>query len=353
MPRGLVRSGDFAHGAPVILPKNFGQGMKLPHNFGNIRGTQIVNRQTDIADGKYNQNSGIAQTASGEWLLTYNSGTGHSSASWHMLAHSKDQGLTWSTPVQQWFSTTPDPTLLTTPKGDVMITFGKLNSQSIAGAAYSRSLDSGYTWLPFTWLDNPLVANGTNFISQFLISGWNIFATTYTATAGTAELWFSSDDGYTFTRRSIIRQGGDAAINETGLAQVGATRLLAISRDVANTNTWAHFSNDMGVTWGAQIDYTPQVGVLQDPQMIQAGKALLLFGRNFAANQLLVFASYDGGVTFGQRTVLDTYLGSNIDGAYCQPMLRSDGSVYVTYYADSNGLHLPDIRSLVLYWGGS
>jgi hypothetical protein len=106
------------------------------------------------------------------------------------------------------------------------------------------------------------------------------------------------------------------------------------------------------VTWGSQIDYTSQVGVLQLPQLIQVGKALLLFGRQYDSDtdphEFVVFASFDSGMTFTDRTVLDTYLGQVIDGGYCWPLLMSDGKVFVVCYADSHNLRQPDIKSLVL-----
>jgi hypothetical protein len=163
-------------------------------------------------------------------------------------------------------------------------------------------------------------------------------------------LWVSTDDGYTWAKRSTVRQAGDAGINETSIAKVGPTTFLAVSRDDANTNTWAHISNDMGLTWGTQIDYTPQVGVLQEPQLLQTKPALLLFARDPSNNELVVFDSTDGGQTFTHRSVLDTYTGRSIDGGYCWPILRGDGQVFVVYYADSEGLELPDIKSLVLGW---
>jgi hypothetical protein len=167
---------------------------------------------------------------------------------------------------------------------------------------------------------------------------------------GNATFWFSADDGYTWTKLSTINQLGDASINETGIAKIGSSTLLAISRDTVNTNTWGHISQDMGLTWGTQIDYTPQIGVLELPQLLRIQNALLLFGRNANANELLVFASYDGGKTFTDRTVLDTYTGENIDGGYSWPLLRRDGKIFVVYYADSEGLREPDIKSLILKW---
>jgi hypothetical protein len=43
-------------------------------------------------------------------------------------------------------------------------------------------------------------------------------------------------------------------------------------------------------------------------------------------------------MTFGDRTVLDTYTGQIIDGGYCWPLLIRIGKVFVVYYADSHNL---------------
>ncbi len=36
MPQGLVRSGDFRKGTPVVLPHQFGNSVGNPESFGNI-----------------------------------------------------------------------------------------------------------------------------------------------------------------------------------------------------------------------------------------------------------------------------------------------------------------------------
>ena len=135
------------------------------------------------------------------------------------------------------------------------------------------------------------------------------------------------------------------------------------------------------------------MGVLQDPEMIQAGAALILMGRDATAipgvepgntvgypRQLVAFVSYDAGRTFGYGTVLDTYTGQTIDGGYSWPILlegqgRTQGTagaaglgldelgycgpfeggcpgrnpqVYIVYYADSHNLREPDIKSVTL-----
>jgi hypothetical protein len=63
---------------------------------------------------------------------------------------------------------------------------------------------------------------------------------------------------------------------------------------------------------------------------------------------LVAFVSYDNGQTFQFGTVLDTYTGEIIDGAYSWPMLLPDGKLFVVYYADSHNLRQPDIKSLRL-----
>ena len=315
--------------------------------------TTISDRQV-IKNGSstdtYNQDPAVIETPNGDYLLSYNVGLDHVVSYWHILRRSHNKGQTWTPEIDQWSATSPDPTLARAPlSGDAIVSFADLTSTGLIGAAYARSQDDGYTWSGFTFFDNPVNATFST-PTRYLVDGLNMYASGYDGQSLNATLWFSSDDGYTWTKLSTIDQPGDAGINETGIAKIGPSTLLAISRDAVNTHTWGHISPDMGLTWGAQIDYTPQVGVLDLPQLLQIRNALLLFGRNGLANELLVFASYDGGNTFSDRTVLDTYTGEGIDGGYCWPLLRGDGSIFVVYYADSEGLRMPDIKSLVLTW---
>lgn len=327
----------------------------VPLHFNQDRGKLgiiIADRQI-IKDGSststYNQDPAVVETSNGDYLLSYNVGPDHVTTNFHVLRRSPDKGARWTLEVDQWNATTPDPTLARAPlSGDILVSFVKLNLEGMAGAAYARSKDRGFTWSTFTFFDNP-VNNTYSTPTRYLIDGLNMYAAGYDE-LGNATFWFSADDGYTWTKLSTINQLGDASINETGIAKIGSSTLLAISRDTVNTNTWGHISQDMGLTWGTQIDYTPQIGVLELPQLLRIQNALLLFGRNANANELLVFASYDGGKTFTDRTVLDTYTGENIDGGYSWPLLRRDGKIFVVYYADSEGLREPDIKSLILKW---
>src|SRR5450631_249825 len=320
-------------------------------------GFSISDRQVIESDGTYNSTPAVAQAANGDWVLSYKKGLDHVDSPLVILRRSQDYGQTWSPEVVYFDTSQPDPTLALTPDGRLLIEFVKLDPNGVAGSAYSLSQDNGLTWGAFTFFDNP-VSNTYAFPTAFLTVAGTMYAASYGPHGDCTDdstLWDSVDSGTSWIKGSVIRQAADAGINETAIAEVGATNFLAISRDDLNTNTWAHFSDDSGVTWGNQIDYTSQVGVLQLPQLIQAGNALLLFGRQFDPtafpNQFVAFASFDGGMTFTDRTVLDTYTGESIDGGYCWPLLMGDGNVFVVYYGDSHNLRQPDIKSLTVQFG--
>jgi hypothetical protein len=338
------KSGHWGSSATALFPS------QQQPNWVTITNRRII--EDGSTDHSYNSAPAVVDARGGDYVLSYRKGTGHSDSPWVILRHSSDNGATWGPELFQWNTNSFDPTLAKTPlQGDLLIEFGKTDPSGATGAAYARSSDGGFSWSNFTFFDSP--PSSTVFTpTLYLMDGLTMYAAGYgTLSDGSndASLWVSTDDGYTWVKRSTMRQAGDVGINETTLMKVGPTTLLAMSRDDAGTKTWAHFSSDMGFTWGAQIDYTAQLGVLQLPQLLQTKAALLLFGRNPTSNELVVFGSFDGGQTFTHRTVLDTYTGRSFDGGYCWPILVRDG-IFVVYYADSEGLRLPDIKSLILQW---
>lgn len=326
----------------------------------------ISNRSVIESDGKYNCCPGVAQAANGDFVLAYKKGDSHTNSPLVVLRRSTDAGATWSPEVVYFNSSQPDPALIRTPLGDLLMAFGKADPNGRELGAYGRSTDNGLTWGPFTFFQNP--PTDTLGVGPSL----NVGSIMYGAGSGTdvsgsgsaPNLWSSSDDGFTWSRLSILRKAGDPGMSETGIAQTASNTLFAMMRTDAASNTYGRYSTDMGMSWGPLISYTAQVGVLQAPQMIQAGAALILMGRETTAipgvqppntigypRQLVAFASYDGGQTFGYGVVLDTYTGQQIDGAYSWPMLLPDGRVYVVYYADSHNLRQPDIKALTLSVG--
>ncbi len=353
----------------------------------------ITKRGVIESDGTYNNTPAVVQAANGDFVLSYKKGPGHVSSPFVILRRSRDGGATWSPEEVYWDSSKPDPGLARTPHGDLVIAFVKADSSGDLGGAYSRSADDGVTWGPFTFFDDPPTA--TYVVDPLLNIGSTMYGAGYGlyvgGTGDTPSVWSSSDDGFTWNKLSELRGPEDPGLNETALAQTGPNTLFAMMRTDDNLDTFGRYSNDLGFTWGPLISYTSQVGVLQDPEMIQAGAALILMGRDATAipwvpgskigypRQLVAFVSYDAGQTFAYGTVLDTYTGQTIDGGYSWPILPEpqrewrtgefslDGAepcqpvefgcrerasqVYIVYYADSHNLSEPDIKSVTLSVG--
>jgi hypothetical protein len=353
----------------------------------------INNRSVIESDGTYNNTPAVAKASNGDFVLSYKKGPGHTNSPLVILRRSQDSGATWSPEVAYWNSSEPDPGLARTPLGDLLITFVKEDLSGNTGGAYSRSADNGLTWGPFTFFDTP--PSNTFIVDPLLNIGPTMYGAGFGPYAGgtgdASTVWSSSDDGVSWTKLSELRGPDDPGLNETALAQTAPSTLFAMMRSDDNVDTFGRYSTDLGISWGPLISYTSQVGVLQDPQLIQAGLALILMGRESIAipgvlpantigypRQLVAFVSYDAGQTFGYGTVLDTYTGQTIDGGYswpilleqqtgprwpvtgaldmagnghCQPEVRClwrFPEVYVVYYADSHNLSQPDIKSLTL-----
>jgi hypothetical protein len=353
----------------------------------------VKSRSVIESDGTYNNTPAVVQAANGDFVLTYKKGPGHTNSPLVILRRSQDGGATWSPEVVYWDSSKPDPGLARTPLGDLLISFIKADSNGDLGGAYTRSADNGLTWGSFSFFDNP--PTNTSIVDPLLNIGSTMYGAGYGpyqgGTGDASTVWSSADDGVTWDKLSELRAPEDPGLNETALARTAPDTLFAMMRSDDNVDTFGRYSTDLGFTWGPLISYTSQVGVLQDPEMIQAGPALILMGREAIAipgvlpantigypRQLVAFVSYDGGQTFGYGTVLNTYTGQTIDGGYSWPILLerpSDPSrqvagaldaagpshcqldegncqpnpqVYVVYYADSNNLRQPDIKSLTL-----
>jgi hypothetical protein len=281
----------------------------------------------------------VNQLHDGRWLLVYRHGISHVVTTGKVTRISDDQGASWG---PESVDSSPHPVydvyVRTTPLGNLLSSL-----DMPGGQLYNRSTDDALTWSsPVPFDQNP----GGYFVTLGFSDNTNAFMADYDA-HGSAFFWESTDDGVTWTRLSEIHHADEAAITETGVAKMENGSLIAVSRDNINTNTYLHFSDDMGKTWGDAQDYTSQLGTLSLPQVMAVGSRILLLGRDHSQKQLVLFVSTDLGKTFTNRIVLDTYFGEPSDGGYCWPMLMDDGRVFVAYYAnDAANLGHPNIKSL-------
>jgi hypothetical protein len=323
----------------------------------------ITNRSVIQSDRTYNGFPGVVQAGNGDFVLSYKKGTNHVDSQLVVIRRSSDAGTTWSPEIVYFNAALPDPALVQTPSGDLLIALGKANQDGIETGAYSRSSDNGLTWGTFTFFQDPPL--DTILMDPMLNIGSTMYGTGYgpfqNGTGEAPSLWLSVDDGFTWTQRSHLRLPGEPGLNETAIAYTAPDTLFAMMRTDSGLETFGRYSGDMGMSWEPLRSYTSQVGVLQFPMMAQAGPAIILLGREAMAipgvqpantigypRQLVAFVSSDGGQTFGYGIVLDQYTGQVVDGGYSWPILLADGQVYVVYYADSHDLRKPDIKSVTL-----
>jgi hypothetical protein len=329
----------------------------------------VEERRVIVSDGMYNAFPSVVEAANGEWVLGYRKTTGHVVPGAGVLRRSRDQGATWSEEVA-YFDVLP--LLARTPNGDLLnIRFKSDKDGGTEGVPASRSTDNGLSWSPFLFLDEPISISGTGAFPTALVTvdsslyGANYGPSPYRDDGNSSTLWTSDDDGLTWRKLSEIRQSAlEPGFNETAIAFLADLSFLAVMRSDGGNATYARVSTDMGLTWGSLRDITAQVGVLQLPQLTWLGDVLLLTGRQAIGiankhtsasytRQVVAYLSWDGGKTWREGSVVQSYSGSFIDGGYTWTLPLDQERVFLVYYADTYNQRRPDIKSAILSVGES
>ena len=176
----------------------------------------IGGRSVIQSDNYYNGFPGVAQAANGDFVLAYKKGTTHVDSPLVVLRRSSDAGTTWSPEVVYFDSSVPDPALLRTPLGALVMALGKADQSGRELAAYSRSTDNGLTWTPFTFFNDP--ATDTFSVAPSLV-GW------------TDDVWRGLRELHAGSRqrsRPVVVVGRRSQLDET----LGASSGRAIPRSV-------------------------------------------------------------------------------------------------------------------------
>lgn len=277
----------------------------------------------------------------GSLLLAYRYGVSHTVITGNAQRISADDGVTWGPETLYTIASGTAPYYIyvrQTPAGNLLSSFDGGTSQ------YNRSDDSAVTWSGYQPFVPP---SGGGFVNL----GFNYqgigYMTDYSA-AGDVHFWSSADDGHTWTQVSSVRQPGDQAITETGICRMGDGRVIAVSRSSAQTSTYVHFSSDLGVTWGAEQDYTSQLGILDLPQLVYIQGKVVIVARDHLKKQVVMFSSRDNGATFGDRSVIDYWPGLAQDGGYTWPQPLDASRLLIAYYCDTQGTVHPDIKSVIV-----
>jgi len=174
----------------------------------NIGGRSVIQ-----SDSYYNGFPGVPQAANGDFVLVYKKGTTHVGSPLVVVRRSSDGGTTWSPEVVYFDSSVPDPALLETPQGALVMALGKADQSGREIAAHSRSTDNGLTWTPFTFFNDP--GTDTFSVAPSLTVGQNMYG------AGNGRLHI----GFRQRSRPVVIVGRRAQLDKTLDASSGRRSL--------------------------------------------------------------------------------------------------------------------------------
>ncbi|MEL7263680.1 MAG: sialidase family protein [Planctomycetota bacterium] len=203
------------------------------------------------------------------------------------------------------------------------------------GQFQKRSRDGGRTWVqePIvmgrTWMKSALdFCTIGNTIHMGFLTGQ------YDGTVKRVLLVSSPDGGKSWTETSELA-GEGSGVGETGLLGIDENGIVAVCRTKSEKKTMMRLSDDAGKSWGAWIDITSFVGVVQQPRLRRYSSQpdrIYLLGRNRYQETVQrngIWWSDNGGKSW-QGFDLDEI--DFKDTGYGDALMRDDGRlVYLAY----------------------
>jgi Neuraminidase (sialidase) len=306
----------------------------------------------------------LIRAKSGDLLLFYKVATSHASdPSVMVMRRSKDQGASWSEP--QEIHRDPQPDHAATNTVPLVLPGGRildwLSSYAFSKQArreptfWNWSDDDGKTWSPIQRFDTD-PSRSTYYVTDAILTsdGMLACAATFPPTfAGNcwAVIWHSKD-GKKWTVRSNLTSPKENRGDEVALLETSPGTILCLLRArQASDNPLRKglprfLSKDGGRTWTELENLQSQLDcTLQRPFLTRLDRrTVLLSGRDYDRKLVVAYVSRDNGQTFGERTVIDKYVG---DGAYTAAVPIGPDTVRMVYYSDvDSALRMPDIFSV-------
>jgi hypothetical protein len=290
-------------------------------------------------------------------LLFYRVGKSHASdPATIAMRHSLDNGATWSD--ERIIHRDPDgysahnPVAITAADGRVILFVSSYNFRDRRKLPmyWSHSDDHGETWAPFTIFDTD-PSRSTYYMTDIERTEDGLFGMSagFASDARTQchNLFWFSPDGRDWELRSNQTQPEENRGDEVDIFHTGGDRFMVFHRDRRQQTTWRVRTEDAGRTWTEREDLGRQVEILQRPFITRLTDSLvLLSGRDRKRALVVVYVSRNGGATFRERHVIDSY---SADGAYTSAVRLNDRQALLVYYGDrpeSRGK--PDLRQVTL-----
>ena len=215
---------------------------------------------------------------------------------------------------------------------------------------WAHSDDHGETWSSFTKFDTD-PSRSTYYMTDVERTDAGLFGMSagFAPDARTQchNLFWYSTDGRDWKLRSFQTKPEENRGDEVDVFHVAGDRFMVFHRDRRQQTTWRVRTSDAGRTWSERMNLGEQMEILQRPFATRlTEQVVLLSGRDAKRKLVVVYVSRDGGETFGERHVIDSY---SADGAYTSAVRLNDRQVLLVYYGDRPSFRgKPDIRQVTL-----
>jgi len=255
-------------------------------------GYMAVDMNTEANGQNAHDGRGLIELRNGNIMLIYSNTTGHNIDGWSEYKISTDHGETWgnSTKLQisyNEYNDGDDYTYLSegsvvTDNGTIIIflTNWSLTPGTRNYIGYIRSFDNGNSFTGFSYLNtttpndvdstgyDPFSHNGTVYV--ICDSGGG--------TGGYHKLYVSTDNGSSFSRRSVLPFGKSNTYWDIDL--MSNNDIIAISfLSSSSDKLYYCISHDYGYTWDS-VQTTDVNKSIRNPQMVRLGDYYFLHGRS-------------------------------------------------------------------------
>ncbi len=299
----------------------------------------------------------LIRAGDGRLLLFYRVGKSHASdPATIAVRQSRDDGANWSE--ERIIHRDPDgysahnPVAVTAADGRVLLFVSSYNFRDRRKLPmyWSHSDDHGETWAPFSRFDTD-PSRSTYYMTDIERTEVGLFGMSagFAPDARTQchNLFWFSPDGRDWKLRSMQTRPEENRGDEVDIFHTEGDRFMVFHRDRRQQTTWRVRTEDAGRTWSEREDLGNQVEILQRPFITRLTESqVLLSGRDRKRALVVVYVSRNGGATFGERHVIDSY---SADGAYTSAVRLNDRQALLVYYGDrpeSRGK--PDLRQVTL-----
>ncbi|MFT5468459.1 MAG: hypothetical protein ACI8UO_003568 [Verrucomicrobiales bacterium] len=299
----------------------------------------------------------LIRSADNRLLVFYRVGTSHASdPSTIAMRTSLDDGANWSD--ERIIHRDPDgfsahnPVAAVAGDGRVVLFVSSydFSDRRKLPMYWSHSDDHGETWAPFVKFDTD-PSRSTYYMTDIEKTDTGLFGMSagFAPDARTQchNLFWFSPDGRDWELRSSQTQPEENRGDEVDVFHTGDDDFMVFHRDRRQQTTWRVRTTDAGRTWTEPEDIGAQVEILQRPFLTRlTDDLILLSGRDRKRALVVVYVSRNGGETFGERHVIDSYAA---DGAYTAAVPLNERQALLVYYGDRpDSRGKPDIHQVVL-----